>query len=34
LEDQVKQLIKDNHDLRLQAAEDVDMIDSLNREIS
>ena len=29
LEDQVKQLIKDNHELRMQAAADVEQIENL-----
>ena len=33
LEDQVKQLIKDNHELRMQAASDVEQIENLQREL-
>lgn len=29
----MKQLIRDNHDLRMQAASDVEKIDTLNREL-
>ena len=33
LEDQVKQLIKDNHELRMQAAADVESIENMQREM-